>query len=137
MVRNNKKRAEAQAGRANILPTVVATLATTVLAGCASVGGMFDDEEPLSYNGPFVVDRFTAQSTDAELTGDQNYTTSVPQLGSATAGGDIAIRDDNPGVYTVVRGDTLWDISARFLTCLLYTSPSPRDATLSRMPSSA
>ena len=24
-----------------------------------------------------------------------------------------------------------------FLTCLLYTSPSPRDATLSRMPSSA
>ena len=26
---------------------------------------------------------------------------------------------------------------ARRLTCLLYTSPSPRDATLSRMPSSA
>ena len=25
----------------------------------------------------------------------------------------------------------------RFTTCLLYTSPSPRDATLSRMPSSA
>ena len=24
-----------------------------------------------------------------------------------------------------------------FVTCLLYTSPSPRDATLSRMPSSA
>ena len=26
---------------------------------------------------------------------------------------------------------------AYFTTCLLYTSPSPRDATLSRMPSSA
>ena len=26
---------------------------------------------------------------------------------------------------------------ARGITCLLYTSPSPRDATLSRMPSSA
>ena len=26
---------------------------------------------------------------------------------------------------------------ARSMTCLLYTSPSPRDATLSRMPSSA
>ena len=25
----------------------------------------------------------------------------------------------------------------RFYSCLLYTSPSPRDATLSRMPSSA
>ena len=36
-----------------------------------------------------------------------------------------------------------WLISFRFIviprlgTCLLYTSPSPRDATLSRMPSSA
>ena len=29
--------------------------------------------------------------------------------------------------------DSLWSV----LTCLLYTSPSPRDATLSRMPSSA
>ena len=29
------------------------------------------------------------------------------------------------------------DYSARIQTCLLYTSPSPRDATLSRMPSSA
>ena len=27
--------------------------------------------------------------------------------------------------------------SAHVLDCLLYTSPSPRDATLSRMPSSA
>ena len=32
-----------------------------------------------------------------------------------------------------------WDqvLVNRFLDCLLYTSPSPRDATLSRMPSSA
>ena len=30
-----------------------------------------------------------------------------------------------------------WDVLRRFLICLLYTSPSPRDATLSRMPSSA
>ena len=28
-------------------------------------------------------------------------------------------------------------IKASFNNCLLYTSPSPRDATLSRMPSSA
>ena len=28
-------------------------------------------------------------------------------------------------------------LTDEFLTCLLYTSPSPRDATLSRMPSSA
>ena len=28
-------------------------------------------------------------------------------------------------------------LASRFAPCLLYTSPSPRDATLSRMPSSA
>ena len=36
---------------------------------------------------------------------------------------------------------TLWTEAERnaigIYTCLLYTSPSPRDATLSRMPSSA
>ena len=30
-----------------------------------------------------------------------------------------------------------FDIAILFSDCLLYTSPSPRDATLSRMPSSA
>ena len=29
------------------------------------------------------------------------------------------------------------EMSKKFEDCLLYTSPSPRDATLSRMPSSA
>ena len=28
-------------------------------------------------------------------------------------------------------------VAAAFMTCLLYTSPSPRDGLLSRMPSSA
>jgi len=28
-------------------------------------------------------------------------------------------------------------VASKYSTCLLYTSPSPRDATLSRMPSSA
>ena len=28
-------------------------------------------------------------------------------------------------------------ISSNFITCLLYTSPSPRDSVVSRMPSSA
>ena len=37
----------------------------------------------------------------------------------------------------VVDGDHPGECNERFLTCLLYTSPSPRDATLSRMPSSA
>ena len=32
---------------------------------------------------------------------------------------------------------SLYNLDAGTYTCLLYTSPSPRDATLSRMPSSA
>ena len=36
----------------------------------------------------------------------------------------------------VNKGDILCEISTDKV-CLLYTSPSPRDATLSRMPSSA
>ena len=40
--------------------------------------------------------------------------------------------------HEVLTGVCLWHLpSQRFLTCLLYTSPSPRDSTLSRMPSSA
>ena len=34
-------------------------------------------------------------------------------------------------------GNKLYNKISRINTCLLYTSPSPRDATLSRMPSSA
>ena len=38
--------------------------------------------------------------------------------------------------YFRVEGDTEWQ-RERFRTCLLYTSPSPRDLSTSRMPSSA
>ena len=37
----------------------------------------------------------------------------------------------------LLKFDVIVDGSDNFHTCLLYTSPSPRDATLSRMPSSA
>ena len=37
----------------------------------------------------------------------------------------------------VMDAKTVEDFSLKVQTCLLYTSPSPRDATLSRMPSSA
>ena len=42
---------------------------------------------------------------------------------------ETAIRDGSADLVALARG-ILYD-------CLLYTSPSPRDATLSRMPSSA
>ena len=51
--------------------------------------------------------------------------------------------NDQPTIrLTNERNDTNWDVddllgSLEFYSCLLYTSPSPRDGLLSRMPSSA
>ena len=42
---------------------------------------------------------------------------------------------ENPPEHVCLVGDATGSIDVN--TCLLYTSPSPRDATLSRMPSSA
>ena len=41
------------------------------------------------------------------------------------------------GRYTIHRDSKLGTLIDRFEACLLYTSPSPRDRTRSRMPSSA
>ena len=56
----------------------------------------------------------------------------------------IAVADKGPAeiISNDYTGDiiTKWNTRDNFIvpsTCLLYTSPSPRDATLSRMPSSA
>ena len=50
-----------------------------------------------------------------------------------------AIQDDTVKVYNrfVSLVAESRDESEEYIRCLLYTSPSPRDATLSRMPSSA
>ena len=67
----------------------------------------------------------------AELPG-----TFVPASGlSATiAQGNVGVEAEGAADATAVTATiTLGDITI----CLLYTSPSPRDATLSRMPSSA
>ena len=46
--------------------------------------------------------------------------------------GDPILLLMNPVVMKVMRNHV-----GQYVNCLLYTSPSPRDATLSRMPSSA
>ena len=40
-------------------------------------------------------------------------------------------------VFNTPEDQVVWDVGHQAYGCLLYTSPSPRDATLSRMPSSA
>ena len=59
---------------------------------------------------------------------NSNYTTSVVGTISGTTitwGTPNVARSENPGAYTMA------------MVCLLYTSPSPRDLSTSRMPSSA
>ena len=61
------------------------------------------------------------------VTAPFNGTTAI--LNSMTTAGKFnALTNGNNGVYTVM---------ANCIACLLYTSPSPRDGLLSRMPSSA
>ena len=45
--------------------------------------------------------------------------------------------DDLTSIRKTMIEKNIWVNDLQFLICLLYTSPSPRDATLSRMPSSA
>jgi len=86
--------------------TIAAALCSSLLSGCAIIEllGSSDLE-----TGPKAVDRYSKQGDSVRVV-DRNYTASIPQLGAAKG-----IKEDNPGSYTVVQGDTLWDISGRFL----------------------
>ena len=67
-----------------------------------------------------------------------NETLNTSTRGSRREFPAVAVIVGNAGNITIYDGDDpdlpMWMV---FNTCLLYTSPSPRDATLSRMPSSA
>ena len=49
----------------------------------------------------------------------------------------IEYKEGGISKYDIASGPKQVDIFDDYWDCLLYTSPSPRDATLSRMPSSA
>ena len=50
---------------------------------------------------------------------------------------EFKIIDDEKNTPTLKEAQAFVGGYVECITCLLYTSPSPRDATLSRMPSSA
>ena len=80
-----------------------------------------------------------------ELFSNPKMREAVP--GTASATGDPSVFSIRQHMENNVVNPTAADVSkihqdmnalqVRFNNCLLYTSPSPRDATLSRMPSSA
>ena len=77
---------------------------------------------PASIPGLGTTGGFTMQLLDPSAQGTEKLTAAANTLVSA-ANGDSRLQ----GVRVSIPANT----------CLLYTSPSPRDATLSRMPSSA
>ena len=58
-------------------------------------------------------------------------------LGVVSCGGTGSTTADKVKHASTLTYDQLVEESRKEMDCLLYTSPSPRDAPLSRMPSSA
>ena len=89
----------------------------------------FVDEDNMASNSATLIP--TQQSVKAYV--DSQVT--AQDLDATTDSGTIAIDLDSE-TLTVAGGEGI-DTSATGNTCLLYTSPSPRDLSTSRMPSSA
>ena len=90
-----------------------------------------DEEFPAATDGGCVLDSGDA----AEDNGGDGVSTAVVRGEAAVADGvpAVAVGESN-GVPAVAGGV---EVIANDTTCLLYTSPSPRDRQKSRMPSSA
>ena len=81
-----------------------------------------------------------AHSAPTPPSGDKTQISGGIDQSQKQVTGDTNIRSNDESEYTSVQGDTdtkIHDSGVDIGGCLLYTSPSPRDRTRSRMPSSA
>ena len=96
-------------------------------AGCSSV----------SFLCPYLNDSVDAGDC---MNSDNALNEALVAFGANRGDCEIALQkslemlNQDPGIGEI---DAATPVMTRAVTCLLYTSPSPRDATLSRMPSSA
>ena len=97
------------------------------LMGSAIVGRMQDLDYPMT-----VMGRTNRTGIDAAVARGATEAKNAKELAAAS---DVVMLcvDTSESVESIMLGDE--GVIAG--VCLLYTSPSPRDATLSRMPSSA
>ena len=79
-----------------------------------------------------VTQYWVTQTMNGCQSGHALLTVTVTDIPNSPTTTDVSYcLDDTPELLTAMGNSLQW------YTCLLYTSPSPRDATLSRMPSSA
>ena len=92
---------------------------------------IFNSLRPFSIGFDDMFDQFENMLGNGNLTMQSNY----PPYNIRKTG------KDNYAIEVALAGFSKKDVEVEFednlLTCLLYTSPSPRDRTRSRMPSSA
>ena len=84
---------------------------------------------------PMMLDRPASTSTLVRTQTGQLFATSLlpTSIGNVTKVFDV----DQALTDTQISGAYIDEIFIRYTNCLLYTSPSPRDLSTSRMPSSA
>ena len=68
---------------------------------------------------------------------DMDFTWSTPSAGATYVAGKNAVINGAMDIWQRGTSFTISSASYYSYTCLLYTSPSPRDGATSRMPSSA
>ena len=105
-----------------------------------------------AYDQSFTSQEYSSETTITDSIHDQiltatptsNYRSEVtksPPQSSSTSDLNI-LESGNSAIWistsaVIITSVVLLEIAMLLIICLLYTSPSPRDATLSRMPSSA
>ena len=104
----------------------------------ARSGAEGDGKSALSGQAAGVAARTYDEPSAPGRGGKINPAVRLPQLGMAPEGAGAPAPDDTPPTFANVAEEIAWyEARLKRATCLLYTSPSPRDRTRSRMPSSA
>ena len=125
------------AGNYTLASTTASTTADIAKASISAVAGItagnkvYDGNALASLNtGSAVFTGMVGGDSLTVATATGSFTDKNAANGKTVNVSGIALGGTDAGNYTLVN-------STASTTCLLYTSPSPRDATLSRMPSSA
>ena len=92
-----------------------------------------------AYQGEIAAYRFyETVLTASDVADNYHAVAGRAQVQTVTSANGVDVSINADGTFTYDPGATFDDLQVGgSATCLLYTSPSPRDATLSRMPSSA